>query len=157
MTEDATDINCLLIPLVDKSLLIPRANVVEVASPDALDDNHGSVPWFLGSIEVGGSLIPVVSFEGLCGGDIPPSTVGRSRVVLLRCLSDALSSRAFGIVSQGVPQLVQVSAESLTTTENTFGESLPILCQVKMASQTPVIPDVEKLEQLISDALAVTS
>ena len=157
MTEETTEIHSLLIPLVDKLLLIPRSNVMEVASLKVLESNTGSVPWFLGSMEWSGSLIPVISFEGVCGDDIPPPTASRSRVVLFRCLTDALSTRAFGIVSQGFPQLVRVKEDAIELEESTFGGSLPILCRVTMASQSPIIPDVEKLEQLISDALAVTS
>ncbi len=156
MTEETTEVYSLLVPLVEKLLLIPRSNVMEVASLKTLEDNHGSVPWLLGSMEWDGSLIPVVSFEGLCGDDIPPSA-GRSRVVLFRCLTDALSSRAFGMVSQGFPQLVKVKEDALELDQRQFSDSLPVLCQVTMASQSPLIPDIEKLEQLISDALAITS
>lgn len=156
MTEETNEVYSLLIPLVERQLLIPRSNVMEVASLNALENNQGSVPWLLGSMEWEGSLIPVVSFEGLCGDDIPPSA-GRSRVVLFRCLTNTLSSRAFGIVSQGFPQLVKVRDDALELEQRDFGASLPILCQVTMASQSPLIPDIEKLEQLISDALAVTS
>ncbi len=157
MTEETTEIHSLLITLVDRLLLIPRSNVMEVASLNALEKNTGSVPWFLGSMEWEGSLIPVISFEGVCGDDIPPQAAGRSRVVLFRCLTNALNTRAFGVLSQGFPQLVKVKHDALTLETNSFGESLPVLCQVTMASQSPVIPDDEKLEQLISDALAVTS
>ena len=157
MTEETTEIHSLLIPLVDKQLLVPRSNVMEVASLNALENNVGSVPWLLGSMEWEGSLIPVISFEGVCGDDIPPPTAGGSRVVLFRCLTDALSTRAFGVLSQGFPHLVRVKADALELEENTFDNSLPILCCVTMASHSPIIPDVEKLEQLICDALAVTS
>ena len=156
MTEETTEVYSLLIPLAEQRLLIPRSNVMEVASLNALENSQGTVPWLLGSMEWEGSLVPVVSFEGLCGDDIPP-TAGRSRVVLFRCLTNTLSSRAFGLVSQGFPQLVRVKEDALELEERRFGESLPVLCQVTMASQSPLIPDIEKLEQLISDALAVTS
>jgi hypothetical protein len=78
-------------------------------------------------------------------------------VVLFRCLTDALSSRAFGMVSQGFPQLVKVKEDALELEPRRFGDSFPVLCQVTMASQSPLIPDIEKLEHLISDALAITS
>lgn len=156
MTEETNEVYSLLIPLIERQLLIPRSNVMEVASLNTLENNPGSVPWMLGSMEWEGSLIPVVSFEGLCGDDIPPWD-GRSRVVLFRCLTDALSSRAFGLISQGFPQLVKVREDALELERQDFAPSLPVLCQVTMASQSPLIPDIEKLEQLIGDALAVTS
>ncbi len=156
MTEETTEIYSLLIPLEEKQLLIPRSNLMEVVSLTELEDNHGSVPWLLGSMEWDGSLVPVISFEGLCGDDIPP-VADRSRVVLFRCLTDALSSRAFGVVSQGFPQLVRVKEDAIELDSNESGNGWPVLCKVTMASQSPLIPDIEKLEQLISDALAVTS
>ncbi len=156
MSEETTEVYSLLIPLEEKQLLIPRSNVMEVVSLTELENNQGSIPWLLGSMEWEGSLVPVVSFEGMCGDDISP-TAGRSRVILFRCLTGALSSRAFGLVSQGFPQLVRVREDALELASRDFGDSLPILCQVTMASQSPLIPDIEKLEQLIGDALAVTS
>ncbi|MEM7082417.1 MAG: chemotaxis protein CheW [Pseudomonadota bacterium] len=156
MSDETNEVQSLLIPLADKTLLIPRSNVMEVISLNELEDNPGSVPWFVGSAEWEGSLIPVVSFEGICGDDLPPSA-GRSRVVLVRCLTDHLNTRAFGLISQGFPQLVRVQEDALSLEPQQFGESLPVLCQVTMASQSPLIPDIEKLERLVSDALAVTS
>lgn len=153
MTDSVSEVSSLLIPLHNRQLLLPQSNVLEVASFDTLEDSQGHAPWLLGSVEWEGSLVPVVSFEGLCGDDIAPTT-GQARVVLFRCLTDALSSRAFGIVSAGLPQLVRVSEPSLDVVRSEHVESLPVLCQVSMNDKSPIIPDIEKIEQLIDNALA---
>lgn len=156
MSQDNEEVYSLLVPLEEMRLLIPRSNVMEVASLEQLESYTGSVPWLVGSMEWESSLVPVVSFEGICGKPIPPSA-GRSRVVLFRCLSSVLSSRTFGIISQGFPQLVRVSHDALELQSTEFAKDLPVLCQVGMASQSLLIPDIEQLEQHIADALAVSS
>lgn len=156
MEENSEEVYSLLVPLVDKRLLIPRSNVMEVSGFKPLGQYSGSVPWLLGSMEWEGALIPVVSFEGACGDEVP-ETAGRSRIVLFRCLTSALDTRAFGVVSQGFPQLVKVSEDVLELEEQTFGENIPVLCQVRMANQSPLIPDIELLEQLVADAVSVST
>jgi len=54
--------------------------------------------------------VPLVSFEGACGHNIPPAA-GRSRVVIFHCIGDKLEGGFFGLVSQGFPQLVRVSSD----------------------------------------------
>lgn len=156
MVEEIEEIYSLLVPLMDEHLLIPRSNVMEVSALKELSRYNGSVPWLLGTIDWQGTMVPVASFEGACGKEVPAIS-SRSRIVLFRCLTDALDSRAFGVISQGFPQLVRVSAEVLELQDSVFPENTPVICQVAMANQTPLIPDIEQFEHLIADAVVLSS
>lgn len=155
MAEDNDEIYSLLVPLMEQRLLIPRSNVVEVAALSTLGEYTGGLPWLLGTMEWEGTLIPVVSFEGVCGDEVPPIS-RRARVVLFRCLTGALDGRAFGVVSQGFPQLVRVGVDALTLEEDLSEGAAPIICKVAMGNQYPLVPDIERLEQLIADAISVS-
>ncbi len=151
------EIYSLLVPLAENRLLVPRANIAEVTSYREPEPYGGSLPWLLGAIEWDGERIPLLSFEGASGGTVP-KVAGRTRIVLFRTLTDALPSRYFGVLTQGFPQLVRVNAMVLKPLEEqNWPETGPVLCQVRMVNQTPLIPDIEKLELMIADAIAVAS
>lgn len=64
----------------------------------------------------------------------------------------------FGIVTQGFPQLVRVSSTVITPDNSrVFGERLPVLCQVRMVNELPLVPDLERLEEMIADETTVTA
>jgi chemosensory pili system protein ChpC len=33
----------------------------------------------------------------------------------------------------------------------TFGERTPIICQVRMINETPLVPDLERLEEMVAE------
>ena len=141
----------LLVPLAGERLIIPRACVAEVVryappAPQATD-----TPWILGSIGWNGRDLPVVSFEGAIGKDVPPST-GRTRVVVFHGITGNLRSGFFGLLTQGFPQLVRVNKEVLKFDgTGEWPEGAPVLCRVKMINEYPLIPDLEALEAVIAE------
>lgn len=151
------DLYGLLIPVLEGRLLVPRACVAEVTAMQGLQEMPGAPPWYLGLMPWNGRSIPVVSFEGACGRHTPP-VGGRTRVVVFTCLGQKLPAGHFGIVTQGFPQLVQVS-EAVIKPEHSmaFGERSPVLCQVRMVNEIPLIPDLERLEEIIADETTVTA
>ena len=54
------------------------------------------------------------------------------------------------MLTQGFPQLVRVNRDvlKLDSTEG-WPESAPVLCRVKMINEYPLIPDLEKLENML--------
>jgi hypothetical protein len=97
--------------------------------------------------------VPVVSFEACCGRSIPEPS-GRTRIVLLHSLTP--DAAPVGILAQGFPQHVRVSADVLKGDDSrVFGERMPVICQVRMISEYPLIPDLERLEQMIGEETRV--
>ncbi len=115
----------------------------------------GAPPWYLGTFAWGSRNIPLISFEGTCGQTIPPLT-GRTRVVVLFALGSQIEGGYYGMVSQGFPQLVRVSADILRPDPTrTFPERTPIISQVRMINEAPWIPDLERIEEMISEETSV--
>ena len=151
MVERITEIYSLLVPLLDGRLIIPRSCVAEVVGFQNPSEMPGAPPWYLGMFSWGSRQIPLISFEGTCGQTIPPLT-GLTRVVVLFALGSQIEGGYYGMVSQGFPQLVRVNADVVKADPSrNFPERGPILCQVRMLNESPLIPDFECLEQMISE------
>jgi chemosensory pili system protein ChpC len=151
MAERVNEIYSLLIPLVDSRLIVPRACIAEVIGFQVPAEMSGAPPWYIGTIAWNGRQVPLVSFEGACGQNIPPAA-GRSRVVIFHCIGDKLEGGYFGVVSQGFPQLVRVSSDVVRPDNSkVFGERQPVICQVRMLNEAPLVPDIERLEEMIAE------
>jgi len=151
MEPSAAELYSLLIPLAGERLIMPRASVAEVIGYQAPSEMTGAPPWYLGTISWSGRNLPVISFEGACGQTIPPAS-GRTRIVVVHCLGQKLTGGCFGIMTQGFPQLVRVNRDVLKADHlRSFPDRHPVICQVRMVNETPLIPDLERLEDLIAE------
>ena len=156
-TAPANELYGLLVPLLDERLLVPRACVAEVTGFTAPQPMPGAPAWYLGVVQWNDRAIPVVSFEGACGQPVPPIG-GRTRIVVFSCLGDRLPGRHFGILTQGFPQLVRVSPEVVKPEQSrVLPERAPIACQLRMVNEVPLVPDLERLEEMIADETTVTA
>lgn len=151
MSDSTEELYSLLVPLAKDRLIVPRACVAEVVryvQPDAVP---GSEAWLAGSINWNGRSLPVVSFEGMLGLEIPPVS-GRTRVVVFYSSTGLVRAGYFGLLTQGFPQLVRVNRDVLRTEQREsdhWPDSAPVLCRVKMINEYPLIPHLEKLEGLV--------
>jgi len=154
MTEsEPKELYSLLIPLRGERLLVPRMCVAEViAFADATRNRDAAGPeWFLGSIEWNNRRLPVVSFDGPTT-DERKSRRSRARVVVFHAITRELKGGYYGILTQGFPQLVRVNPDVLGfDAEQGVPDGFPALCRARMIHEYPLIPDVERLEQMIAD------
>jgi chemosensory pili system protein ChpC len=150
VTAETDELYSLLVPLTEDRLIVPRACVAEVVRFSQPDHEEGAHQWMLGTINWNGRQLPVVSFEGLLGKDVPAPT-GRTRIVVFYAGGGELRTGFFGVLTQGFPQLVRVNRDvlSLHTTEG-WPDGAPVLCRVKMINEFPLIPDLESLEALLA-------
>jgi chemosensory pili system protein ChpC len=155
MSEHDAEIYCLLVPLVDERLIIPRSCVAEVISYQTPVDMTGAPPWYLGVVNWNGRHVPLVSFEGCCGENIPPAS-SRSRVVILHAVSPRVESGYFALISQGFPQLVRASRDLLKPdSSRSFPERSPILCQLRLLNEAPLVPDLVRLEAMVAEETTI--
>lgn len=151
MAERVNEIYSLLIPLAEGRLILPRACIAEVVSYQVPSEMAGAPPWYLGTINWSGRLAPLVSFEGACGQNIPQVS-GRTRIVIVHCMGERVEGGVFGVVSQGFPQLVRVSSDVVRPDNSrVFAERAPVICQVRMVNEVPLVPDIERLEEMIAE------
>jgi chemosensory pili system protein ChpC len=157
MTELIDELYGLLVPLAEERLLVPRSCVAEVIAYQVPTSMEGAPAWYLGTLTWNGRSIPVISFEGTLGQSLPQPG-GRTRIVVFHCLGTKLTAGSFGIVTQGFPQLVRLNQEVVKADPTrSFPERSPVICGVRMVNETPLVPDLEYLEGLISDETSIAA
>lgn len=150
MSNETEELYSLLVPLSEDRLIVPRACVAEVVRFTAPERPEGAHDWMLGTVNWNGRPLPVMSFEGALGKDVPITT-GRTRIVVFYGSTGKLKNGYFGILTQGFPQLVRVNKDVLKL-ESTDGwpEEAPVYCRVRMINEFPMIPNLEKLESMLA-------
>lgn len=153
MSDEAQELYSLLVPLAEDRLIVPRACVVEVVRFTELESEAGSHAWMMGKVSWNGRELPVASFEGALGKEVP-ATTGRTRIVVFYGTTGQVKTGYFGVLTQGFPQLVRVNKDvlQLDATEG-WPESAPVLCRVKMINEFPLVPDLERLENMLAEEL----
>ena len=153
MTAANDELYSLLVPLNQERLILPRACVAEVVRYAPLQSDETSAPWFKGIISWNGRQVPVISFEELAGLS-PAEPGGRTRVAILNAIGGRLAGGFFGVLTEGFPQLVRVNREVIQpAARQAWPENGPVLCQIRMINEYPLIPDLEVIEDLIGEAL----
>lgn len=153
MTDQSQELYSLLVPLAEDRLIVPRACVVEVVRFSKPDNEPGAHSWMLGTVNWNGRDLPVASFEGALGKPVPAVT-GRTRIVVFYALTAQLKTGYFGLLTQGFPQLVRVNKDVLQLNATSgWPETAPVLCRVKMINEFPLIPDLERLENMLAEEL----
>ncbi len=153
MTAASDELYSLLVPLNQERLILPRVCVAEVVRFGALQAEETAPPWFRGHITWNGRQVPVISFEELAGLT-PAEPGGRTRVAVLNAISGRLSSGYFGVLTEGFPQLVRVNREVVQpAARHAWPENGPVICQIRMINEYPLIPDLEVIEDLIEDVM----
>jgi len=141
----------LLVPLASERLLLPRVTVAEVITWQAPEKTEGTPAWHLGIIQWNGRPIPVISFEAMCGQAFP-APGGRTRIAVVVAIGEQLTSGYFGVVTQGFPQLVRANADVVKSEPNhSFSDRSPIICRVRMLNESPLIPDLLRVEEMIGE------
>src|SRR3982074_3367899 len=157
MAERVGEIYTPLAPLGGGRLIIPRSGVPEDIGFQTPSERTGAPPWYVGTVPWNGKVVPLVSFEGACGQMIPPAS-GRSRIVILHALGTRVEGGNFALISQGFPQLVRVSSDVVRPDNSrVFPERTPIICQIRMVNETPLVPDLERLEEMIAEETSISA
>ena len=157
MSDLRDELYSLLVPLAGERLIVPRACVAEVIGYQPPAEMTNAPPWYAGLVNWGERSVPVVSFEGAFGASLP-SVSSRTRIVIFHASSGLLPSGYFGMLTQGFPQLVRVNADVIRPDPSRgFSERSPVICQVRMVNEAPLIPDLQRLEQMIAEETSVMS
>lgn len=104
MSDETQELYSLLVPLAEDRLIVPRACVVEVVRFTQPDTEAGAHSWMMGNVTWNSRELPVASFEGALGKEVPVTT-GRSRIVVFYATTGQLKTGYFGVLTQGFPQL----------------------------------------------------
>ncbi|KTC19846.1 chemotaxis protein [Pseudomonas putida] len=138
----------LLLPLSDRSLVLPNVAVAELIGYQPCTPLPHQPAWLLGWIDWRSQRLPLLSFEAACGGQ---TQVGeRARIVVLNALGDT-PRRFFALLVQGIPRTCKLDSQ-LNYVDVPLA---PLeLAAVQVGEQVARVPDLPGLEQLLQTAVA---
>lgn len=142
-----------LLPLQDTALLLPKAAVLEIQGMDAVALEANGPAWLLGTAQWHAQSLPVISIEALVGQQ-PPTRSRRTRLAVINSLGSHLENGLFMVVIQGYPHLTALAPDILEHRPQLPHDDGVILSRVRLANTEAVIPDLEAIEERLSEALA---
>ena len=150
----ADELYSLLVPLHQHRLIVPRVCVAEVVRYSPGEVGAAGSGWLRGSLKWNDRRIPLISFEELSG--LPVAEIGgRTRVAIFNSLTGQLPDQAFALLTEGFPQLVRVNRDVMEPDgRHAWPDDGPIICQIRMINEYPLIPDLERVEAMIASELA---
>ena len=153
MEAEANELYSLLVPLDQHRLIVPRSCVAEVIRYTQSDELVNGPKWFCGFFSWNQTQVPLIRFEDLCG--LPAGEPGgRTRIAIFNSLGGKLKTGCFGLLTEGFPQLVRVNREVMELyDEHQWPDDGPVICQIRMINEYPLIPDLERIEALIQESV----
>lgn len=140
-----------LIPIEEDRVLLPAAAVREAMQMERIDLNTGSPAWLLGFARLTAVRLPVISLEGMLGKSIPGRST-RSRLVRIVSIT---GSSDWLLLGQGQPHMTPLNIQALQPAPLEANDPLElVLSRARIANLSAFIPDLEAIEERISQALA---
>lgn len=142
-TEGA--VPCVLLPLVNKTALVPTVTLAEMAPLKPFDMIHSTPDWFLGFYDWHGTRVPVISFETINELGSPKISVG-GRVAILNCTGVDDKVKYISIITQSTPNMIDI--EEANIQEDSGAEKSQYdMMSVTVDSECYVVPDIAALEK----------
>lgn len=137
----------LLMPLSDRTLLLPNVAVAELIPYRAPQVTEGMPDWFLGQIAWRDLRLPLLSFEAASDGQAVVNS--GSRVAVINALGGRPMVKFIAVLVQGIPRSIKLEA-NLARAEAVLS---PLeLDAVQLGEAVLKIPDLIGLEQKLADA-----
>ena len=160
MPQAAKQVASQILSLHGERVILPNTAVAEIIpyiKPDALSDAIGkSAPdWLLGMIAWRGISVPLISIETIFGGRYEQQGK-RSSIAIINAADEAAGVPYFAIVTQGIPRLLQVSADTLSAIDETGDDNKAVACHVVLDGDVAVIPDMDEVEAMLKDAFTAS-
>ncbi len=138
-------INCLVLSLVGRKLLVPSTAVAEVFS--SMESPAGGDGGFCyGWINWRERRIPLVSMEAWFGGE-PPPLDRINRVAIFNAIHDAAGLGFFAVRLDSIPQSIPVAPY---TELHSGSDDSDALLEMSLGSMRVMLPRMERVEQRIA-------
>ncbi|HIQ44685.1 MULTISPECIES: chemotaxis protein CheW [Pseudomonas] len=145
--NSAANLTGLLVPLADRTLLLPNVAVAELIPYRAPQVSEGAPAWFLGQIAWRDLSLPLFSFEAASGGQA--QVASGARVAVINALGGRPKVKFIALLVQGIPRSLKVGSDLAAADV----ELAPLeLGAARIADEVVRIPDLVALEQMLDDA-----
>lgn len=144
-TDTPNQVDCLLVPLKDKNLILPNVAVAEIVPFSHLLTTNSSVDWILGRIDWRGVPIPVMCYEMLCRQGAPAPNPN-ARFAVINGVGDNTQMPFYAMLVQGIPKLLHVQEDDIQAVEamnmGSFDQTA-----VTIEREPAIIPDLDRVEE----------
>lgn len=145
------EIHCMLIPTDNETLLLPTSAMAEVLDYQVPGPMESSPPWLLGQVEWESRQVPVFSFSALINGADVGKISSRSKIMILKSLSDSARVPYLGLLLGDLPRPVTIKESSLVETGDEK-KSLGVYSRIRVEEIDAIIPDIDRLTHLVTHA-----
>lgn len=147
------EVRGVLIPCGSLQLLLPNAAVAEVTDYRQPTPLSGERPgWLLGTVAWRQRSLLVLDPELLLGGSVR-EIGGRARIAVCNTLSPDATRPFLGLLCRRIPRLVRVTEEALEPlSAPEGGDALPVHHWVRVRDEQALIPDLDRLQELVASA-----
>ncbi|WP_411834203.1 chemotaxis protein CheW [Pseudoxanthomonas mexicana] len=153
MAHSNDEIRGVLVQVGEDRLLLPNATVAEVLSRAPVQPIEGTPDWLPGRIDWHGWQVPLVAFANLTGQgrDV---VAHNSKIIVLKALGGSGKMPYFALLTASFPRLVSVPRDGLLA--DATEEELPVGVQMRvlLGEEGALLPDLERVEAMIGEALA---
>jgi chemosensory pili system protein ChpC len=139
-------VNCLLLPVKNKQLLVPVSTIAEVVNPLFKPDEKDATPESYGTITWREQEIPLLSYEGI-NGEAKLDWILVSRVAVFNAIEDGISLGFYGLALSGIPHPLQVADDSKLTLTKSDKAGDPLM-SYEGDGLRGVVPDFVHLEKI---------
>lgn len=144
-TDAPNQVDCLLVPLKDKNLILPNVAVAEIVPFSHLLTTASSVDWVLGRIDWRGVPIPVMCYEMLCRQGAPAPNAN-ARFAIINGVGDYTQMPFYAMLVQGIPKLLHVQEDDIQAVEamnmGSFDQTA-----VTIEREPAIIPNLDRVEE----------
>ncbi|MFL0811381.1 MAG: chemotaxis protein CheW [Agarilytica sp.] len=138
-----TEIPCMLLPMVEHTIILPNTSVAEMCAVTGLEAIENAPEWLMGNYNWRGTQVPVVSIEGVNGGEVIFNRGGR--IAVLNNTGQNPSLPFIAIHTQGIPRMSRVGEDDITQDEGAPHRHFDVMA-VKVGMEEFFLPDVAALE-----------
>lgn len=142
-----TELATLLLPVNGKQLVLPNITVAEIIPYAEAQPIEGMPEWYLGSLSWRNQEIPLVSFDKI-NGDAFVNQSNDRRIAVINVIDADERLLFFGLVTEGVPRLMRVMADEMSTDAGEQPGPAEI-ARVMISGERAAIPDVDYIQQAI--------
>ncbi|NWO05729.1 MAG: chemotaxis protein CheW [Alteromonadaceae bacterium] len=147
MNDNSQALQCVLIPVNNRQLLLPNVSIAEVVDFDSTHAGDNTPDWLIGFIDWRGLQLPVISYDAANGGELMVPGENRGRIIVLNTIGPGHATSPFmAMATQGIPSQTRLESAQIRQVDADPGPADQM--QVEVDGETAWIPNLEYLESL---------
>jgi chemosensory pili system protein ChpC len=145
------ELHCMMVPADNETLLLPTSVMAEVMDYQPPRPNEAAPPWLLGQVDWETRQVPVFCFGALINGNEPGEVSKRSKIMILKSLTESTRVPYIGLLMSDLPRPIQVLENDLEATGDDK-KSLGVFSRIRFEEEDAIIPDMDRLAYLVEHA-----